>query len=120
MRHARGGHRCNRERTTNGSSFAFSGLAAALVGTGAAVALGSTSSAASNVAMGDAEMKHTQETKKVGALSLATSRVAVTTAADGKVKYFAQLEVAEQETIADILQPKLRPMLRSTMRGRRC
>jgi predicted outer membrane protein len=55
-------------------------------------------------AMGEAEMKHAQETKKVGALSLATSRVALTVAGDAKVKQFAQWEVAEQETIADILR----------------
>jgi putative membrane protein len=55
-------------------------------------------------APGDAEKKHAHETKKVGSLSLATSRVAVEKASDPMVKEFAKWEVAEQETIADILK----------------
>jgi putative membrane protein len=54
--------------------------------------------------MGEAEKKHAEATKKVGSLSLATSRVAVEKATDPMVKAFAKLEVAEQETIADILK----------------
>ncbi|MBW9091942.1 DUF4142 domain-containing protein [Rhizobium wenxiniae] len=53
---------------------------------------------------GDAEKKHAGETKKVGSLSLATSRVAAEKASDPMVKEFAKWEVAEQETIADILK----------------
>jgi putative membrane protein len=53
---------------------------------------------------GNAEKKHADETKKVGSLSLAASRVAVETASDPMVKAFAKWEVAEQETIADILK----------------
>jgi predicted outer membrane protein len=53
---------------------------------------------------GDAEKKHGEETKKVGSLSLATSRVALDKASDPMVKEFAKWEVAEQETIADILK----------------
>jgi putative membrane protein len=52
----------------------------------------------------DAEKKHAELTKKVGALSLATSRVAAEKATDPMVKAFAKWEVAEQETIADILK----------------
>jgi putative membrane protein len=55
-------------------------------------------------ASGDAEKKHADETKRVGSLSLATSRVAVEKASDPMVKEFAKWEVAEQETIADILK----------------
>ncbi|MGO6854443.1 DUF4142 domain-containing protein [Rhizobium beringeri] len=55
-------------------------------------------------APGDAEKKHAAETKKVGSLSLAASRVAVEKASDPMVKEFAKWEVAEQETIADILK----------------
>jgi putative membrane protein len=51
-----------------------------------------------------AEKKHAEETKKVGSLSLATSRVAKDKATDLMVKAFATWEVAEQETIADILK----------------
>ncbi len=83
--------------------YAFRALAAA--GGATILALNSSTAwSASAAAMGEAEMKHAQETKKVGALSLATSRVAVATASDAKVKQFAQWEVAEQETIADILK----------------
>ena len=50
------------------------------------------------------EKKHAEDTKKVGSLSLATSRVAKEKATDPMVKAFAGWEVAEQETIADILK----------------
>lgn len=60
--------------------------------------------AQSAAAMGDAEKKHAEDTKKIGSLSLATSRVAVTKAGDPMVKEFAKWEVGEQETIADILK----------------
>ena len=56
------------------------------------------------VTPGDAEKKHADDTKKVGSLSLAASRVAVEKASDPSVKEFAKWEVAEQETIADILK----------------
>jgi putative membrane protein len=52
----------------------------------------------------DAEKKHAAETKKVGTLSLATSRIAQKTATNPMLKAFAGWEVAEQETIADILK----------------
>jgi len=55
-------------------------------------------------APGDAEKKHAADTKKVGSLSLATSRVAEEKASDPMVKAFAKWEVAEQETIADIFK----------------
>jgi putative membrane protein len=52
----------------------------------------------------NAEKKHAEDTKRVGSLSLATSRLAVQKASDAMVKAFAGWEVAEQETIADILK----------------
>ena len=55
-------------------------------------------------AMGDAEMQHMRRTQTVGSLSLATSRIARKKAEDSDVKEFAEFEVAEQETIADILK----------------
>jgi putative membrane protein len=55
-------------------------------------------------AMGEAEMKHVADTKKVGTLSLTTSRVALKAANDATVKQFAEFETAEQETIADVLK----------------
>lgn len=54
--------------------------------------------------MGEAEMQHVKDTTMVGSLSLATSRVAVEKAGDATAKQFARWEVAEQETIADILK----------------
>jgi putative membrane protein len=54
--------------------------------------------------MGKAETDHMQETMKIGSLALATSRIALQKAQDAQVKQFAQFEVAEQETIADVLK----------------
>jgi predicted outer membrane protein len=53
---------------------------------------------------GEAEKKHADITKAVGSLSLATSRLAVEMSSAYMVKMFAKFEVAEQETIADILK----------------
>lgn len=55
-------------------------------------------------AMGDAEAKHAADTSTVGGMSLEASRIALKKAQNPKVKEFAQLEVAEQETIADVLK----------------
>ncbi|MFK0335492.1 DUF4142 domain-containing protein [Rhizobium sp. NPDC090275] len=60
--------------------------------------------AQASMAPSDAEKKHADDTKKVGSLSLATSRVATEKASDPMVKEFAKWEVAEQETIAYILK----------------
>jgi putative membrane protein len=69
----------------------------------AASTLGLSAGAALAAGMGEAETKHAKDTATVGSLSLATSRVAVEKASDAWVKKFAGFEVAEQETIADIL-----------------
>ena len=55
-------------------------------------------------AMGEAEAKHAADTSTVGGMSLEVSRIALKKAQNTKVKEFAQLEVAEQETIADVLK----------------
>jgi putative membrane protein len=60
-------------------------------------------SASGEAAMGEAEIKHAEQTGMVGSLSLASSRLAVEKATDDMVKKFAALEVAEQETVADVL-----------------
>jgi len=54
--------------------------------------------------MGPAETTHSQQTMKSGALSLATSRLAVDKAQNPLLKQFARFEVAEQETIAEIIK----------------
>lgn len=53
--------------------------------------------------MGAAEQKHLMDTMAAGAMSLAASRVAVKKASDEDVMEFAKFEVAEQETVADVL-----------------
>jgi predicted outer membrane protein len=66
--------------------------------------LSKTGSAQAAEAMGDAEKQHADHTKAIGTLSLAASRLAATKATDPMVKQFSGWEVAEQETIADILK----------------
>lgn len=52
---------------------------------------------------------HLQQTQMVGGLSLETSRMALEKSQDKWVKQFAQFEVAEQETIADVLKGLTEP-----------
>ena len=59
--------------------------------------------------MGEAETTHAKRTMMLGAMSLATSRIARTKAADDDVKEFSGFEIAEQETIADILKGMMEP-----------
>lgn len=54
--------------------------------------------------MGKAEEEHMQQTMRVGSLALATSRIAVEKTKNAQAKQFAQFEVAEQETIAEVLK----------------
>jgi putative membrane protein len=54
--------------------------------------------------IGEAEAKYAADTLAAGSASLAASRIALKKAADDDVKEFAQFEVAEQETIADVLK----------------
>jgi len=51
-----------------------------------------------------AEARHIQDTMRVGAVALATSRLAMQKAQNASVRQFAQFEVAEQETIAEVLK----------------
>lgn len=85
--------------------FALTGLTIASTGLIAGAAFGQTVS----LTMGDLEKKHITDTAKVGTLSLAVSRIAETRAAHPKVKEFAQLETAEQETVADVLMSMQMP-----------
>jgi putative membrane protein len=54
--------------------------------------------------MGTAEMKHAEQTLTVGSVALDTSKVAQQKAQNAWVKKFANYEVAEQTTIAEILK----------------
>lgn len=63
-----------------------------------------TDPASSENGIGDAEKAYAEQTGRAGSASLLQSRMAVTMATDGKVRMFAMWEVAEQETIGDILK----------------
>jgi putative membrane protein len=78
----------------------FAGLSAA-----AGSAFAQTNTMAAMGTMEDAEKKHILETLQVGTMSLEASRLAVAHAKEAMVKQFANFEVAEQETIGQILKP---------------
>ena len=61
-------------------------------------------SGAEEASIGEAEAEHTEQTGMVGSLSLLQSRLAISMASDEKVKQFADWEIAEQETVGDILK----------------
>lgn len=82
----------------------ISSLAAGAAGTALMATMALNPSKAHAAPMGEAETKHVSGTKAVGSLSLASSRVALEKASDAMAKEFAKWEVAEQETIADILK----------------
>ena len=63
-----------------------------------------TSQSGASGQMTDAEMQHMENTMKTGALALATSRVAAKKAQNDMVKQFAEFEIAEQETMAEVLK----------------
>jgi predicted outer membrane protein len=75
----------------------LAGIAAVL----AAPALAQSQPAAG---MTDADNQYVKRIMPVGSLALATSRIAAQKAGDANVKEFAKFEVAEQETIADVLK----------------
>ncbi|HEY3719725.1 MAG TPA: DUF4142 domain-containing protein [Roseiarcus sp.] len=79
---------------------AFAGLSAA-----AGSAFAQTDTKAAMGTMEEAEKKYILETLQVGTMSLEASRLAVTRAKEANVKQFANFEVAEQETIGEILKP---------------
>ena len=54
--------------------------------------------------MSDAQRKHINDTMAVGSLSLALSRIALPKADNALLKQFIEFEIAEQETVADILK----------------
>ncbi|GGC93736.1 DUF4142 domain-containing protein [Chelatococcus reniformis] len=54
--------------------------------------------------IGSMEEKHVRDTLATGKLALETSRIALQKAQHAWVKKFAQFEVAEQETLADVLR----------------
>jgi putative membrane protein len=69
-----------------------------------AVAIAAPTVARAKEAMGDAEKTHASETLAVGSVALETAKIAEDKAQNAWVKKFAQYEVAEQTTIAQILK----------------
>ena len=61
------------------------------------------------MSMSDAQKKHVMDTLAAGSLSLALSRIALTKVKHPMLKQFAGFEVAEQETIANILKQMQMP-----------
>jgi predicted outer membrane protein len=53
--------------------------------------------------LGDAEKQHLLQTMQAGTFSLQTSKLAVNRVQQAKLREFAELEVAEQETVGDVL-----------------
>jgi len=52
----------------------------------------------------DAQQRHIRDTTAVGSLSLLLSRAALPKVTNPRLKQFAQFEIAEQETVADVLK----------------
>ena len=60
-----------------------------------------------NLPNSDMEAKYQLETLQTGTLALETSRLAQKMTKDARIKEFANFEIAEQETIAEILKDKM-------------
>lgn len=71
---------------------------------GSVVAQTMTPPAPAPSAGADASEKHLRDTKAVGSLSLLLSRAALPKVTHPLLKQFAQFEIAEQETVADVLK----------------
>jgi len=84
---------------------------AALAATAATPALAQSQAGRNPGAVGanGAEMDYIQHTMAIGSLSLAVSRIAEQKARFPRLKEFAQFEVAEQETVADVLKSLQNP-----------
>lgn len=59
--------------------------------------------------MDQAEMRHMQETMKLGTVALETSRIAQQKAQNAELKGFAVFEVQEQEGLAEVLRSMMDP-----------
>lgn len=69
-----------------------------------AIAIAAPTMARAKDTMSEAEKEHAMQTLAVGSVSLETARIAEDKAQNAWVKKFAQYEVAEQTTIAEILK----------------
>ncbi|WP_166802161.1 DUF4142 domain-containing protein [Microvirga pakistanensis] len=59
--------------------------------------------------MGQAEMHHMQQTMQLGMVALETSRIALNKARNEDLKRFANFEVQEQTTLAEVLRSMMDP-----------
>jgi putative membrane protein len=66
---------------------------------------------------GPAESEHIRRTLRIGSAALLTSRMALQKAQASRVKQFAQFEVAEQETIAEVIATLIAPQAATTGAG---
>jgi putative membrane protein len=62
------------------------------------------SQSSNNPSSSDRTASYIEQTMSTGALSLLTSRIATQRAQFAKLKEFSQFEVAEQETVADVMK----------------
>lgn len=98
------------------------GLAAALVTVPALAQTGGSSSSMSPGASGSstgmsnmggqmsqADMQHMQQTMQLGMVALETSRIAMSKARNEDLKRFANFEVQEQTTLAEVLRSMMEP-----------
>ena len=59
--------------------------------------------------LGQAEMQHMQDTMRLGSLALESSLLALEKARNRDLKLFAQFEVNEQQTIAEVMRSMMDP-----------
>lgn len=67
--------------------------------------------------MSQADMQHMQQTMQLGLVALETSRIALQKAQNAELKLFAQFEVQEQTTLAEILRSMMDPSATAATSG---
>jgi putative membrane protein len=81
---------------------------------GAAGTAGGTMNRAGG-AMSQADMQHMQQTMMLGMVAMQTSQVAMQKAQNADLKRFAQFEVAEQQTVSEVLRSMMDPSATAAM-----
>ncbi|HZH09766.1 MAG TPA: DUF4142 domain-containing protein [Microvirga sp.] len=94
------------------------GLAAALVtaptlaqtsGSSSSPSPGASGASRAGGPMGQSEMQHMQQTMQLGMVALESSRIAMSKARNEDLKRFANFEVQEQTTLAEVLRSMMDP-----------
>ena len=70
---------------------------------------------AGGMQLGDAEKQHAQQTLATGAAAMLTSKIALQKASHPMMKMFAQFEVDEQQTVADVIMQTQKGQASSSM-----